>query len=258
MLLRRVIEHVKAQNWTAVALDFVIVVVGVFIGIQVANWNDGRQLRQTTQTYYERLIDDLESERTTQRELTAYYRQVKQHGLATLERLESGQIAATERFFIDAYQASQVRTYTPQNATYNELLSAGIAGAIPDADLRARLANYYLTLKNSERVQAETTPYRTNLRTYMPYNLQALVRDRCKEEFFVQDDGMFAVDLSDDCTLNADTQLLEKSLTALEAYDEMEMELGRHLSDIDLKLTSLAIYERATAKTLEALMEKTD
>lgn len=32
MLLRRVIEHVKAQNWTAVALDFVIVVVGVFIG----------------------------------------------------------------------------------------------------------------------------------------------------------------------------------------------------------------------------------
>lgn len=42
MLLRRVIEHVKAQNWTAVALDFVIVVVGVFISIQVANWNDAR------------------------------------------------------------------------------------------------------------------------------------------------------------------------------------------------------------------------
>ena len=42
MILRRVIEHVKAQNWTAVALDFVIVVMGVFIGIQVANWNEGR------------------------------------------------------------------------------------------------------------------------------------------------------------------------------------------------------------------------
>ena len=43
MLLRRVIENVKAQNWLAVSLDFVIVVVGVFIGIQVANWNDARQ-----------------------------------------------------------------------------------------------------------------------------------------------------------------------------------------------------------------------
>ncbi len=35
MLLRRVIEHVKAQNWTAVGLDFVIVVVGVFIALAV-------------------------------------------------------------------------------------------------------------------------------------------------------------------------------------------------------------------------------
>lgn len=45
MLLRRIIEHVKAQNWTAIAIDFVIVVVGVFIGIQVSNWNDARVTR---------------------------------------------------------------------------------------------------------------------------------------------------------------------------------------------------------------------
>ena len=42
MLLRRVMKHVKDQNWTTVALDFMIVVVGVFIGIQVSNWNDVR------------------------------------------------------------------------------------------------------------------------------------------------------------------------------------------------------------------------
>ena len=40
MLLRRITEHVKGQNWTAIALDFFIVVVGVFIGIQVSNWNE--------------------------------------------------------------------------------------------------------------------------------------------------------------------------------------------------------------------------
>ncbi len=45
MLLRRVTEHVKAQNWFAVGIDFLIVVVGVFIGIQVANWNDARRDR---------------------------------------------------------------------------------------------------------------------------------------------------------------------------------------------------------------------
>lgn len=34
MLLRRVMEHVRAQNWFAIAIDFVIVVVGVFVGLQ--------------------------------------------------------------------------------------------------------------------------------------------------------------------------------------------------------------------------------
>ncbi|MEO1135094.1 MAG: hypothetical protein AAFW68_00610 [Pseudomonadota bacterium] len=42
MHLRRVIERVKAQNWTAVALDFVIAVAGVFIGTRVSNWNSAR------------------------------------------------------------------------------------------------------------------------------------------------------------------------------------------------------------------------
>lgn len=40
MILRRITEHVKSQNWFAVGIDFVIVVVGVFFGIQVSNWNE--------------------------------------------------------------------------------------------------------------------------------------------------------------------------------------------------------------------------
>ena len=46
MILRRIMEHVRAQNWTAVGLDFLIVVLGVFIGIQVANWNEARALQR--------------------------------------------------------------------------------------------------------------------------------------------------------------------------------------------------------------------
>jgi len=34
MLLRRLAVHVKTQNWFAVWLDFVIVVIGVFLGFQ--------------------------------------------------------------------------------------------------------------------------------------------------------------------------------------------------------------------------------
>lgn len=42
MILGRITQHVKDQNWFAVGIDFFIVVIGVFIGIQVANWNEGR------------------------------------------------------------------------------------------------------------------------------------------------------------------------------------------------------------------------
>ncbi len=177
MLLRRVTEHVKALNWTAVFVDLVIVVVGVFIGIQVSNWNETRKMLAVTQTYYQRLMDDLKAEYTSNQELTAYYSQVRAHGLATLERLRNEGVQPTEAFFIDAYQATQIRTYSAQRATYDELLATGIAGAIPDSSLRSLLANYYLTLQNFNRVVAETTPYRSRFRTYLPYEMQRLIRE---------------------------------------------------------------------------------
>jgi len=55
MLLRRVMEHVNAQNWFAVGIDFVIVVVGVVIGIEVTNWNDTRNNKAGLVASLERL-----------------------------------------------------------------------------------------------------------------------------------------------------------------------------------------------------------
>jgi len=58
MLLRRITKHVTDQNWFAVFIDFLIVVVGVFIGIQVANWNEERIERSLEREYLEQLHDD--------------------------------------------------------------------------------------------------------------------------------------------------------------------------------------------------------
>jgi hypothetical protein len=45
MLLRRITQNVKAQNWFAVGLDFFIVVAGVLLALQVSNWNEARSSR---------------------------------------------------------------------------------------------------------------------------------------------------------------------------------------------------------------------
>jgi hypothetical protein len=74
MILRRLTKHVKDQNWFAVALDFVIVVVGVFIGIQVANWNDARADRGQAADLMTRMV----SEATTARSEMSRYIEVHQ------------------------------------------------------------------------------------------------------------------------------------------------------------------------------------
>ncbi|MFN2275594.1 MAG: hypothetical protein ACK2TX_12195, partial [Anaerolineales bacterium] len=45
MILRRISEHISSQNWFAVAVEFIIVVVGVFMGLQVQDWNEARKAR---------------------------------------------------------------------------------------------------------------------------------------------------------------------------------------------------------------------
>ena len=38
MILRRFMQHVKEQNWFAVGLDVIVVIVGIFLGMQVQQW----------------------------------------------------------------------------------------------------------------------------------------------------------------------------------------------------------------------------
>ena len=62
MILRRITQHVRDQNWTAIGIDFLIVVLGVFIGIQVSNWNQARVDRNLADRYATQLTDDLRSD----------------------------------------------------------------------------------------------------------------------------------------------------------------------------------------------------
>jgi hypothetical protein len=52
MLLRRVIQHFRYQEWTAIGIELVIL---VFIGIQVANWNENRKSADDYQLALDRL-----------------------------------------------------------------------------------------------------------------------------------------------------------------------------------------------------------
>ena len=62
MLLRRITQHVKDQNWTAVALDFLIVVAGILIAFQITNWNEARSDNSRIERRLANVVDDLRAD----------------------------------------------------------------------------------------------------------------------------------------------------------------------------------------------------
>ena len=65
MLFRRIKAHVEKENWFAVFLDFCIVVLGVFIGLQVANWNETRANDRREKQVLQEILDDLREDAVT-------------------------------------------------------------------------------------------------------------------------------------------------------------------------------------------------
>src|SRR6476469_2523928 len=62
MILRRLIDNIKRQAWTAIVIEFVIVVIGIFVGMQVNNWNAERSNRALEETHLKQLAKDIRSD----------------------------------------------------------------------------------------------------------------------------------------------------------------------------------------------------
>ena len=60
MILRRVIAHFRKQEWAAIAIDFAIVVLGVFIGLQVQAFAVERDRQKSERDYLTRLHGEIE------------------------------------------------------------------------------------------------------------------------------------------------------------------------------------------------------
>ena len=144
MILRRVIEHVRAQNWTAVALDFVIVVLGVFIGILVSNWNAARQTLAEEAVLVERIRVDFERIGEDAERSLAYHKGTAED-LATLVRaLRSGVLQDGDREAVSRalFMGIAFQTSADHSGTFTELLSSGRANILRDKELLNDLVAY--------------------------------------------------------------------------------------------------------------------
>lgn len=159
MLLRRFTQHVNEQNWFAVGIDFVIVVIGVFIGIQVSAWNQARIDRQDEAIFLENLHQDIESVQTLSKRLLNV-RHDNFNKLGELVDALNGQ-APERKFTVEdcsTIGTSDVfyvgRTDLP---ALIQLRNAGRTNIISDPDLQAALAGLVQKREALEIVIASTT-----------------------------------------------------------------------------------------------------
>ncbi|MEM9838963.1 MAG: hypothetical protein AAF830_07375 [Pseudomonadota bacterium] len=178
MLIRRVNEHVRTQNWFAVGIDFLIVVVGVVMGLQVSNWNEARAEQAATERTLELLIARIESYRIGADSFRTYYETTRVYGEAALTGWADETAMSDVEFLAAAYQASQISGSTDDSAINAQLIGAENVRNVRDADLQQRLRDF-IASPVITRQNDVNTPYRQNVRRAMPFAIQDIIRAEC-------------------------------------------------------------------------------
>jgi hypothetical protein len=143
MRLRRITEHVKAQNWFAVWLDFVIVVVGVFIGIQVANWNEARNERQRETQILREIATDLKADMDQYEELL----DASLDKISALNHIFERAVGTPPLSTADSYTVSG-KDYEDYLNLNKQLLTRGIAERL--AKMKGQLWSHGVDVSNAQ------------------------------------------------------------------------------------------------------------
>ncbi len=176
MLLRRITQHVKDQNWFAVALDFVIVVFGVFMGFQVQQWNEDRKDKIATSEYMERLASEMELsiERNDFQILTSQ-NEIKQLDLI-LKSLRTCQLSDADKpaFTAGLYNMGKYDLPAMVMNTIDELNATGKFQLIRGAKLKRKISEtvreYHTTLSLDSQFAARTIPSVNYVRTHVSFS----------------------------------------------------------------------------------------
>ena len=180
MILRRLSQSLKEQNWTAIWIEFILLVAGVFLGIQVANWNQEREANQKSKVFTERLRNDLRGEDWTYQFLITYNREVLANANRAVEALEGKSAISDEALLVSAYRATQYRNRNQRGTTYDELVSTGNIDLIRDRTLRdTAIRLYNLAVFDNLVQEGIRSRYREAYRMSLPNQVQRAVSKHC-------------------------------------------------------------------------------
>lgn len=208
MILRRIADAIRQQNWFTVVLEILIVVAGIFIGLQVDDWNNLRKDRSDEQHYLNRLHDEI----LNAEKLSARLLDRRIEGQATL-------VEVLDTVLVDVEQSSLTDTqcYAVGSLHYFNIVVSGLSAAeeltasgrmdiLQDKELRAALGalkqaqeatNTYIRIQNLVSINLpHAYPHLISERAYFDDELQEVNTRTVCDLAGMRQDPTFLNDLS--------------------------------------------------------------
>jgi len=259
MILRSVTKHVKDQNWFAVLLDLLIVVFGVFIGIQVANWNQELVGERQSKVLIQRLIGDLKLDLEVVDHLLNYQQIVKSYAETAIDGFNEVETVVDEQFVISAYQASQVNLPTSYRGTFTEMINTGTINLVKNNQIKTKIMSYYSDDWANRPNMVYLAPYREQIRRAIPHVIQEDIRVHCGDHS-VQIRQIKQTILHSTCNLSMDNELFLTAAKILRNNPDLLLDLQYQIAVYStqvLNMSDTKIKIEELINSLETISSKT-
>ncbi|MEO5596812.1 MAG: hypothetical protein ABIQ97_06650 [Lysobacteraceae bacterium] len=240
----------RKQDWTAVVVELVVVVLGVFIGLQASNWNAEQADSRLGRDYVARLTHDLEDNLASVQSEIAYYGDVLNSVQQTDALLQAAD-PDPRALVVNAYRATEIIYNAPQRATWDQIVSSGHLDLLPAGAVESGLSQYYAfdTAQDIYRMGFDSA-YRQTVRSIMPMRMQIAMRATCSDAL----DKMSAISgFVEHCEFKADPASLKDVAAALQNNQAVAADLRYQYSFAVSAVGNLRADKASLSKALAAL-----
>ncbi len=171
-------RQLKRQDWMAVAIEFVIVVFGVFFGLQVSEWNQARLDRAMERAYIARISSDIARSRAQIVESNEAMRVQADRATLALRALDTCQVPPADRdtFARALYNLGKFDTATLDETALDELKSTGRSSVLRSVALREALSALSRAVELQHRIEPQFLDRTSPFVNYIQFLVQFDVR----------------------------------------------------------------------------------
>ena len=258
MMLRRFIGNLRRQDWTAVLVELIVVVAGVFIGLQASNWNERLRSDEKAADFTERLRADLREEAWSYEYEIRYSDEVIANAKRAADALSGKAPLSDAALLVAAYRATQYVFNVRRRATYDELTSTGEIGLIRDPALRdLAMRVYTMPIFNGILDEGQNNLYRRAFRMAIPYDVQQELATTCGDRVVLPGDyeGM-PNSLDYPCSPDFSQTVVAANAAVLRGDPQFLRFVSLRIADVETNQVNLKIFYADVHDGLKSLAQE--